>query len=208
MEPESLLRRPAPPAPKAESGDFGQTLRRALEQFAEHVADDAEAIATVCGVVQPLLPTYGERVPVEQWRDSHGVATQRYLESGGQEERGLRIVDGMGHVLSEPRTAREDERWLLNAEARRHQIHLTHATGLALLAWKPGGMFSQGRVVLDHWRAAVRPLTARELLANYPVEAFLQGLQESLTRRLERSRHWADFIRRLNQEFDQLLEND
>jgi hypothetical protein len=207
MEPESLLRRPPPPAPPEGTADFSQTLRRALEQFAEHVADDAEAIATVCGVVQPLLPVYGQRVPIEQWRDSHGVATQRYLQSGGQEERGLRIVDGMGHVLSEPRTAREEERWLLNAEARHHQIYLTHPTGLALLAWKPAGMFSQGRVVLDHWRAAVRPLTPRDLLANYPVEAFLQGLQDALTRRVERSRHWADFIRRLNREFDQLLES-
>lgn len=209
MEPESLLSQPrARQSRKAPEGEaeFGGTLRAALEQFASHVADDTQAVEAACEVVGPLLAAYGEPVIVEQWRDAHGVAARRMLVVEGQEERGLLLVDGMSHVLGPvPRTAREDERWLLNAEARHHQILLTQRQGLILLAWRSAGLFSQGRLVQDHWRSTVRPLAARELLANYPVEAFLRGLQEALTRRVERSRQWADFIRALNQEFQKLL---
>lgn len=209
MEPESLLSQPrarkAAPSGEGE-GDFGEALRAALEQFASHVADDTEAVSAACAVVEPLLAAYGEPVVVEQWRDAHGVAARRSLVKEGQEERGLLLVDGMSHVLGPvPRTAREEERWLLNAEARHHQILLTQRQGLILLAWRSAGLFSQGRLVQDHWRATVRPLSGREMLANYPVEAFLRGLQEVLTRRVERSRQWADFIRALNQEFEKLL---
>src|SRR5262249_1696861 len=106
--------------------------------------------------------------------------------------------------LTQPRAPSQEERWLLNAEARHHQVVLAEREGLVLLAWKPGGVLSHGRLSLDHWRATIRPLTIDELLANYPVEAFLRGLQEALTRRVERSRQWSEFIRQLNEEFEKL----
>lgn len=204
MEPESLLRRPQA-APTGNAPDFTVALRAALEQFAAHLAEDTEAVDTACSVVQPLLHAYGERIPIEQWRDWQSQAVRRHLETGGHADRGLIIIDGMGRILSEPRTAREHQRWLLNAEARRHQVCLAHDAGLLLLAWKPAPIVRRGRFALDHWRAAVRPLSSGDLLANYPIEAFLHGLQEALTRRVERSRQWADFIRELNREFDRLL---
>src|SRR4030095_10718372 len=115
--------------PRGERADLGGTLREALGQFAAHLADDAQAIDAVCGVVQALVAVYGARIAVEHWRDWHSLAVRRYLEADGHPERGLVIVDGMGHVLSEPRPAREEERWLLNAEARRHQVCLASASG-------------------------------------------------------------------------------
>jgi len=207
VEPESLLRQPRPRAVERKpAGDFRIIFRAALEQFAIDIADDREAIETVCAVVRPLLGVYGEPIAVEQWRDTHGVISRRHLMAGGQEQRGLLIIDGMGHVLTQPRTAGEDEWWLLNAEARHHQVALVGGDGLLVLAWRPAGVLSRGKLSLDHWRAAVRPLTAAELIANYPVEAFLRGLQEALTRRVERSRHWTEFIRQLNEEFENLPE--
>ena len=209
MEPESLLRQPRPKSrPSRDSGDFRTIFRTALEQFAVDIADDREAIEAVCAAVSPLLGVYGEPIPVEQWRDAHGVKSRAFLRASGQEERGLLILDGMGHLLSKPRAPSEEERWLLDAEARHHQIVLAENRGLLPLAWKPGGVFSQGRLSLDHWRAAVRPLTSSELLANYPVDAFVRGLQEALTLRIERSRQWSEFIRSLNEEFEKLGEKE
>ena len=195
MEPDSLLRQPRKRTGEPEEKqDFRTILRAALEQFAVEIADDREAIETVGAVIRPLLEAYGEPLAIEQWRDAHGVITRAHLRSGGQEERGLLILDGMAHVLSQARGPSQEERW-----------QLLHATeGLLLLAWKPGGVLSHGRLSLDHWRAAVRPLTTPEFLANYPVEAYLRGLQDALTRRVERSRQWTEFIRSLNEEFEKL----